>query len=547
MGILGAALWGYGGLHRTNLFFFILAIAETIFFIDKKRTYSSYPWALKRYTPVVLPALSIFAAYFLNWLRNRLPMGKNLVVCILFLVSIFSSWIQGFRFITHTDQKGMIPFLTHLNEKMDPDGIYLFDRDWIALPLQHLFQKKIFVLPELGKFSKMEPVLLRWISKGQKIYYIGSKEQPYSLKLDFKKLPLELESLKTGLVESRFGTYPDKIKKMILHPVIYQVQELKNNEMKSKALISIGHNNIGLVEGFDKVRRFLDPDKTYRWTQKLSSIELKEPLSSQNFIFKLRIKNSKPAILGPSTVHLIINQKRVGSLLIPPQTGLKTYIIKVPQEKIGAPLIQKIILESETWNPKKSGVSRDDRDLGVILDWIKISAENEHLIQWIDIGHQKNASIQGFYSPEANPEGFFWGRWTLGKAQIVLPYPLGNSEGELILRVDGFRKISAVKTDLTKGFKKKQTKQDPVTKLTLSLEGKVLAKNLPLQPKLREIHLRIPKAFLKNSKSRVTLTLEANPWNPYQVGIKGFPSQLGVLLDWIKIRKINTPEAENPL
>ena len=58
----------------------------------------------------------------------------------------------------------------------------------------------------------------------------------------------------------------------------------------------------------------------------------------------------------------------------------------------------------------------------------------------------------------------------------------------------------------------------------------------PVGQNLEEHTFFIPAGTVRTgNKKRVVLTIKSNTWNPGEYGIKGYPSQLGIKVYWIKV------------
>ncbi|MBI1882812.1 MAG: glycosyltransferase family 39 protein [Chlamydiae bacterium] len=389
LAIFGITAWSDQELKRKNLFVFSSFLSECLFFLYKKSILSTYPWALKRFVPLVVPSIAIFAAYALEKMTRKIPRARGLILSGLCGLLILPPLVKGHAFLRESDQKGMISFLTELAQKLDPEGIYLLERDFLAVPLQHLCELKTLVLPEPSKFPEVEPVLIRWIREGQHLYYLGHPEKPYSEKLQFERAQIQLPQLNTSLLEPSYMSYPKKIKKIQIAPSLYKISELTSAIEKEKDFwIDIGEERIGLLNGFDRAKRFKEKEK----------------------------------------------------------------------------------------------------------------------------------------------KSFFWARWTTGKASLILPCFNSQIPQELILHISGFR------------GKTSPSNQDEISRLSLWVNDTLLAKDIALPNDFTTLRLPIPEKLLDRKEGRCILTLESNVWKPSEKGIKGFPYQLGVLLDWIKIRKSLHPQ-----
>jgi len=543
MAVLGAVFWSHRHLKKENFLLFLLVLFELIFFLYKKRTFSSYPWALKRFTPIAIPGLAVFGAYFVTHVlaKSRL---KNVLAVFLCILAVLWPLKRGKIFISLTDNQGLVSFMTRLNDQLDPSGIYFLDRDWLAVPLKHLYKKQILVLPEGYKFPKLENMFLEWLREGKKLYYIGFHEKPFSEKLNFDLLKKDLPVLETQALESSFGSYPERIKPVKIHPQIYQIKSLEqdNDDTLSKEiLIQIGQNGIGLLEGFDKPRRFRDGTAFYRWTRGSAAIKFEKLFSGREFSIQLKLKNPKPASTGNTHVRIFINDNMLKELMIPPLNHFEKYVI--PVKFSASESFQSMRIESSIWNPVKEGFSGDARDLGIILDDVQVLDSQDNILSFVDIGNEQNAQIEGFHKAEENKESFFAGRWTTGKARLILPaFKPAGEKVDLVIRIAGCQTRTEIKNraDFRKDSASKEMDKTEAPEktpwLSLLIDEKPIVTKEMIPEKLTVLRFSIPSSVFKD-KRHCVLTVESNAWKPSDYAIKSFPFKLGVLLDWIKLEE----------
>lgn len=503
--LAGVCLWLKKDYKKDDLLLILLTLFATIFFIYKKRTYSSYPWALKRYTPIILPAFAIYTSYFLTSLKGKL---KWLSPGLLLLILIFPA-IKGEAFIKGTDQKGMHQFIEKLSSQMEPNAIYLFDRDWIAVPLQTIYDHQTFLLPYSNrKYEKTEKIFINWIKKGKKVFYISDLGRPWSEIFHF----VEKENiiLKTDYLEPAYASYPTKHKKIRTNFGVYELVLLEQKEMhETKYHYEIGQNPYGLRLGFDKARYYEDFSQKFRWTSANALIKKDVP----NSITKACLVLKSPRVSRIEQAHLTItlNDSYSQKYVVPKDDVFREYCIELPAEE----KFDNIQLSVNSFNLKALGLTPDGRDLGVMLKEIMLYHRDESQTKIL----MDKDKFQGLYQAESIPHQNYWGRWTKGKAKLIIPWP--STPIRLTLRMSSDR-VPEAKPAL----------------ITLRINNQEIVKDYPVDKTLKEHVFEVPSNSRFEHTSRVILVIESTTWDPYKYGIKKFPSRLGVLLDWIKIESI---------
>lgn len=150
----------------------------------------------------------------------------------------------------------------------------------------------------------------------------------------------------------------------------------------------------------------------------------------------------------------------------------------------------------------------------------QVSRLNEKTIQepgeyLIDIGPNCFGLMGGFGRPR---RWEFTARWTYGIAEVIIPWPERQSEVTITIRMGGNR-----------------PPEEKPARVSFYIEN-LLIKEIEVSNEVKEYRLIVPASMAEPSfHHRAVLRLESTTWNPYRYGIKGYSSNLGVLLDWVKV------------
>ena len=113
-----------------------------------------------------------------------------------------------------------------------------------------------------------------------------------------------------------------------------------------------------------------------------------------------------------------------------------------------------------------------------------------------------------------------YARWTLGKAELVIPWFGDHGAQTLTLFASGMPKKAGS------------------TYVSISVENFPVLKDYPIGDTLKEHEFLIPAGSVRTGdKKRVVLTIESNTWNPAEYDIGGYPDRLGLKVYWVRISK----------
>lgn len=140
----------------------------------------------------------------------------------------------------------------------------------------------------------------------------------------------------------------------------------------------------------------------------------------------------------------------------------------------------------------------------------------------VDIGFNAFGLIGGFYKAEKyrSPEGWGTFRWTKESSEVAIPWPGGcDKPVELVLRMNPCRPESVARANVK-----------------IFLDDRFL-KSFELTDNFNECKMLVQsRSMRKHPGNRTVLRVVCNAWNPKLSGISGDTRDLGVQLDWIKVR-----------
>jgi hypothetical protein len=124
LALLGIAVaWRQRGEVRGNSFLLVLSILVSGLLIYNTHVNPALPWAIRRFVPIVIPAVILFAGLFANSLYRRSPLvGFACWIVLAGTILVPASALYGQQFHAGSEQQ-----LHKFVQELPTDGVYLID------------------------------------------------------------------------------------------------------------------------------------------------------------------------------------------------------------------------------------------------------------------------------------------------------------------------------------------------------------------------------------------------------------------------------------
>ncbi|MEO8286465.1 MAG: hypothetical protein ABI670_08515 [Chloroflexota bacterium] len=397
LGVAGLFRWVWGRLSAATGLFFGSFLVLGFVFIQETYTEAHYIYTMRRFVPVILPALILGTAWACSFIWSRLRprmVGYALAGTLVLGLSIFFMYTDRV-IVPHIEEQGAVAQLDDLAGRFPPKSVLLFsnERDEpyvVATPLQYIYGIDSFVVkpsyPQVNN-TVLNGVVKRWQSQGYKVWVLMSANGG---KLNLPDFSLKAE----GNWEYRVPEFeqlriqkPTNVSEAFLPFGIYSL------EPKVPAPAGPFHIDIGdmdypyLVAGFNKQERDSATSQYWRWTGEQAIMRVPwatEPAGTTyvSGTVKLRLRPETPSPSGqplrtvPVTVTVTLDNTPIGDVLVQPGTAFTDYTLTVPA---GIPKVEAdpenalLRIKAPTWSGRAAGISGDARVLGVQIDDVEIN------------------------------------------------------------------------------------------------------------------------------------------------------------------------------
>ena len=379
MALVGALLFVREGLDQRRGGFFIIAVLTSMLFIYKKMIFPSYLWAVRRSIPVVFPSCIFFMAYAIGRLGSgsKWRAGAAGAVTLALLASMLCGYTGTVKPI---DYAGTIDFLARLAAPLDREGLYVCEGSGIAAPLDYVYGLDVLQLSDQTpeKCRGVERVMGNFLDHGRRVYYISRGGWPISLSLNF--VPLFEAPLETDHLEYSVGAFP---RKRVPVDVTARVLRVEKTGAAPEAgvesrMLDIGEDCFGLVggfHGFTAIREKENGKRAKRWARwTAGEAELVIPTfgSRADLMLTLMASAGKERPLDSVPVQLSIGGKKVAEVNVGRSMEEQRVVIPVGALPAGA---SRAVLKisSPTWDPPLQDQGEQLRNLGICIDWLRLS------------------------------------------------------------------------------------------------------------------------------------------------------------------------------
>ncbi|MDP8218133.1 MAG: glycosyltransferase family 39 protein [Candidatus Theseobacter exili] len=532
-GLLGLYLLIISKPSKQAVPFIIIFVFVTFAILWDRQIHNSFMWAERRYLPVIIPSFLILSSYALTFIWKKLPsvISKSICLIIGLLILLHPITINK-PILKIQDYKGTWDFCERLSNLFNNDDILICYGSWLALPLSYIFGKTTLQISD-QEYAKRIPFaktilnsIDKWLIEGKRVYYLSQEEQPFSNLINF--IPIEKTTLVTKVLERRINSMPEKIENITIPLTIYRLEKIPNNfkNKENKYLIDIGHENLSLISGFYDQESCLLPDldsKTYRWTNKKASMKLDISADDIPQIRKihLSLKSFRPTGIPPAEIQVSIANENLCTLKIPSVDDFNKYTIDIPGGLLNKNISAQLVLAVNIWNPSADGTNRDKRDLGVVVEKIEL-VKKDNSIETFNIESINEKALEGFHKLEWSKNIETSVRWTGRKGCISIPWFGKDKKNRLIIRMAGGRY-----SDMEKAV------------VRLLINRKLIWRS-SISHDFNQYIIDIPVGTVEEtSPGRVKLVIKSNTWSPKDTGHSNDRRKLGVVLDWIKIEKLD--------
>ena len=177
-------------------------------------------YAMRRYVPVVIPALMIWGAYGLAAISRARWRGAWLLTGLVLLAWLAGMIWQSRVIWRQVDYAGAMAMLAHLDRDLAPEAIVLFDDqspvgmgDVIGTPLRFIFDHPIFALrnPHAVTPDALRALVQDWQQQGRTVYVVSESGKEVSIKDVLPMGKAQRFTFDTTVLLPTYTDYPNQV------------------------------------------------------------------------------------------------------------------------------------------------------------------------------------------------------------------------------------------------------------------------------------------------------------------------------------------------
>lgn len=395
LGAIGLLRWLWDRLNAATSLFFVSLLISGFVFIQETYTMAHYIYTMRRYLPVVLPALILGVAWACAFLWSRVkPSVLGWALAGLFVVGLSGFYLYTGRvIIPHIEERGTVAQLDALVEQMSSSPrdktVVLFsnERDEpyiVATPLQFVYGIESFVAwrtyPNLQN-GILQTVIERWQKQGFKVWVMMSANGG-KLFLDnytFNKVG-EWE-YRVPEFEQLYFQKPSNVSESYLPFGLYEIVP-RAPAPGWPFTVDIGSEDYQwLVSGWNKQERDNAQSPYWRWTGQHAILRVPWATSADGTYVagtvRLKVRPETPQPGKPPlrteafSLSITLDNTTIGEITVQPGSNFTEFTIDIPS---GVPKTERdpeyALLH--IFSPTSSGFGYDQRVLGVQVDEIVV-------------------------------------------------------------------------------------------------------------------------------------------------------------------------------
>jgi hypothetical protein len=387
--LLAAALAGYAltvpRLFGPHPLLVMLVTGFSVFFFYKIRIVPEHFWMARRFLPVILPAMLLFAGaavFYTPWraagaLRAWLLRARTALGIAMVAAAGWQFFQQTRPILPHVEYAGAVPRLERLASQIRDDDLIIMespkssDLQVFGLPLAYIYAKHVLVLasdrPSAAAFAE----LVEWAARRyRRVLYLGAHGKALlSRSIDAEFMAAFDFTLPE--YDRSWDHAPAGVRQKVFAFSLWRF--LLEQRVTDRVLVEIGGADDFVVGG-------VWPKETngrfrFRWSTASAELRLRLPAAEPSELTIWLGNGPRPPGVPGARVSVYVDDQPAGDaeVITPgPQPFRFTIPAGVASRAAGRDGFVVVRVKTSTWNPKTSTGSQDDRDLGVMLTAVEL-------------------------------------------------------------------------------------------------------------------------------------------------------------------------------
>lgn len=365
-------------LSRVGLFTAVGALT-TAQYVARIMTTPYHPYAMRRFVPISIPALAVFAAVAVGAIAAAPRLSRpKLVAGGVGAALLLGLLVQARAIVPGRDLAGAIDWLYTLESRLRPGAVILVSEHESALfadtfgpPLRYLFDHPVVPLRR-GRQPTVDlvaEVLERAAREGRPVQLLAVEPIAFVVRNAFALKPVGTVPVELTMLKNTFEGFPSTRQVSPYGIEIYDLLPLDAAQVEDRdVLIDVGTLDTPFLRSGFHYKERLGDGTSGRWTDGDASLEV--PNSSRGAVdVAIRARLFTGVSDDTPLVRVLFDDRPIGSFR--PENDWQTFHFTAmprPYEQRS-----RIRLVSPAFTPARGGDSADERKLGVFVDWVRVT------------------------------------------------------------------------------------------------------------------------------------------------------------------------------
>lgn len=384
---LGLALSTLGlayilGTHSLNRYglFLAVGVATTVQYVYRIFNTAYHIYAMRRYVPIVLPMLVLFTAVALYGLLKQKQQRTAVAAGALLTIAMLGGLLYQSRFVLPLrDLRGATAALQEFHEQLDPNAMILISEpvssmfsDTLGPPLRFIFGHDIATIRQDDHADAFFADMIAYAEAQERpLQLIAIAPVLESVRTYFDLEPIAFVPIRLPKLRSTFTDFPSEMQTVYYGIEIYNVEPKQRRagaDELAPLTVDIGSLDAAyLGDGFYG-KEPLAGDITARWTDEEATLYL--PIgATEQWQIEVQARIFRPDAAPETAVSVWLNETEVGQFT--PTAQWETFIFYT--QEIEATAVSELTFQTDTFNPAQLQINNDPRDLGFLIDWVRLT------------------------------------------------------------------------------------------------------------------------------------------------------------------------------
>jgi hypothetical protein len=370
-----------------RLTFLAATLVFACFIFFKIRIIPEHFWLARRFLPVILPATCLLIAAAL-WgplsvlgqrsasRATRTALAIPGLALFAFLATQFFSASKGV--IEHVEYAGVIPQLEAMNAEFADDDLVLIearaasDMHTLAVPLSYVYARKVLLMTDRNPDPELFARFHAWArQRYNRLLFVGGGGS--------RVLSPAIDAIAVRGTQFRIPeyerSYPEAPRQVRLKQFDFGIYELVPRSVATEPFdLDIGGTDDLHVVNFHGKERRGDGTTDFRWSRPESLVLVPNLADGVSRLTLWLSAGGRPATLPPPTVRVRLADQQLGTVTV--TDDVLPYEFAIPEDQAAAIVSRDELIEvsitTNTWNPSDALGAEDTRELGVMVDRLRI-------------------------------------------------------------------------------------------------------------------------------------------------------------------------------